>query len=150
MTPGILARIPGAPTSSITGSKEDGHSPIPPEGGMGGSLTVRRAVDANLGSPRGDPRLAYSQCLLRFIHCPRRTRQVIALTRAITFLPCLRTVSKALRSLRRTSCPSRGRMYTVSSLAGTRPPPLKGRGPLQTRAAVTPLTNPCAPTARIA
>ena len=52
-----------------------------------------------------------------FIPGPRRTRQLIALYRAMSFLPCRRTGSKALRSLRRTSPAGRREMYTVGSLA---------------------------------
>ena len=57
---GSLVRDPRSPTSFITRAKGDGRSCFPPGGGKQGSLAVRRAVDATLGSPRGDPKLAYS------------------------------------------------------------------------------------------
>ena len=46
-----LVRAKTFPTTFVTGSKKDGHSSLPPEGGSEGSLTVRRAVDAIMGSP---------------------------------------------------------------------------------------------------
>ena len=58
MTPDPLARGSGVPTTFVSGSGKDGHSPFPPEGGNGGSLTVRKAVDATWGSPGGDPQVA--------------------------------------------------------------------------------------------
>ena len=105
-------------------SGQGGRSlPLSPQRGKGGLPYSPQSGTLPWIPPRGGSKEAKQGILVRFILSPRRTRRLVALTRATSLLPCLRTESKALRLVRRTFLASMRGMYTVPALA------VLGQGP---------------------